>query len=256
MPDAREYGLVVADAEQAARGGDYPRADVLLREALRLQESTLGSQHPDLASTLNNLAVVCETLGRLDDAEQFYRRAFAVASWSRPPADPLVVTSRENLKDFCAAHGRSFEEWPGIGLAEAASAAAQAPGSAAPVSAPSPPASPESPPAKPPAPIATPALPVERAARTHAVPAAPSSARRASVPPPASNRPAWTRPVVAVLAFVAIIGAVVLMRSWRAAPPSERAAAVQPEASPSPAPPATNSFATSCGTTGDRGDGP
>ena len=93
MPDAREYRAVVADAEQAARAGDYPRAEVLLREALCLQESTLGSQHPDLASTLNNLAVVCETLGQFDAAEQFYRRAFAVASWSRPPSDRKAATT-------------------------------------------------------------------------------------------------------------------------------------------------------------------
>ena len=88
MPDVREYQSVVEEAEQAARAGDFARADLRLRDALRLQETSLGADHPDLASTLNNLAVVCETLGQFDDAELFYRRAYAIASGSLPPGDP------------------------------------------------------------------------------------------------------------------------------------------------------------------------
>ncbi|MEZ5420995.1 MAG: tetratricopeptide repeat protein [Vicinamibacterales bacterium] len=102
------------EAEQAVRDGDYGRADRHLREALRLQEDTLGPTHVQLASTLNNLAVVAETLGNLRDAEQFFRRAYAIASESLPAADPLVTTSFQNLKDFCDARGLPLEDWPGI----------------------------------------------------------------------------------------------------------------------------------------------
>jgi len=126
MPDEREYLAAVEDAEHAAGAGDFARADMRLREALRFQESTLGPAHPDLASTLNNLAVVCESLGHNDDAEGFYRRAHAIASAALPPTDPLAVTSRENLRDFCAAHGRPLEEWPGIDAPSARASAAPA----------------------------------------------------------------------------------------------------------------------------------
>lgn len=243
MPDAREYRLVVADAEQAARAGDYPRADVLMREALRLQESTLGSLHPDLASTLNNLAVVCEAIGQIDDAEQFYRRACAVASWSRPPTDPLVITSRENLKDFCVAQGRPFEEWPEIARGEAPAAVAPAPAPHAAVSSPHshaspvPPVSPASPAVRPAAARASTAPPAGRAARASVVPATSSRVPRTPAAPPSSvKRPAWMTPVVGAVALVAIIGAVVLVRSWRATPPVERAAVVQTEAPPTTPP--------------------
>lgn len=115
MPDEREFQSVVDEAEQAARAGDFARADRHLRDALRLQEASLGVDHHELASTLNNLAVVSEMLGRFDDAERCYRRANAIASGALPLSDPLVVTSRDNLRDFCAARGLPLEDWPGIG---------------------------------------------------------------------------------------------------------------------------------------------
>lgn len=110
MPDASEYQSDFEAAEAAATTGDFARAEALLRRGLARQEAIRGSAHPDVASTLNNLAVVCETLGRIDDAERFYRRAHAVASATRPADDPLVTTSLANLQDFCRAHGRRTEE--------------------------------------------------------------------------------------------------------------------------------------------------
>lgn len=110
MPDAREYQSDFEAAEAAATEGDFARAETLLRDGLARQEAALGSPHPDVASTLNNLAVVCETVGKLDDAERFYRRAHAVALATRHDGDPLVTTSLANLQDFCRAHGRRFDE--------------------------------------------------------------------------------------------------------------------------------------------------
>jgi hypothetical protein len=109
LPDARD--LLVA-AEQAASAGDLASADELLSEAARVQEATLGPLHPDLVSTLNNLAVVAEKTGRLGDAETFYRRAVATASASLPADHPMVSASRQNLEDFCRAGGLPIEEPP------------------------------------------------------------------------------------------------------------------------------------------------
>lgn len=110
MADAREYQSDFEAAEAAATQGDFVRAESLLRSGLARQEAALGGAHPEVASTLNNLAVVCETLGRIDDAERFYRRAHAVAAATRPDDDPLVTTSLANLRDFCRAHGRRAED--------------------------------------------------------------------------------------------------------------------------------------------------
>ena len=92
-------------AERAASAGDLAAADELLRSAARIQEAERGPFHPDLTSTLNNLAIVAEKTGRLGDAETFYRRAAAIASASLPPDHPTVADSRKNLEDFCRERG-------------------------------------------------------------------------------------------------------------------------------------------------------
>jgi hypothetical protein len=96
---------MLAAAQEAAGAGDYASAERLLREALALQEARLGPDHPDLAHTHNNLAVVCERLEKFGEAERGYRRAHAIAVASLPPRHPFVATSLRNLVDFCVARG-------------------------------------------------------------------------------------------------------------------------------------------------------
>jgi DUF2914 family protein/tetratricopeptide repeat protein len=103
--DASTVQQILDSAARAASSDDYASAESLLREAAHLQESSLGSEHPDLASTFNNLAIVCEKEHKLTDAGEFYRRAFAIASASLDSDHPLVRTSRENLDEFHRVHG-------------------------------------------------------------------------------------------------------------------------------------------------------
>ena len=105
MSEMRDAGGMLEAAEQAVAAGDLARADELLRGAARIQEAEFGPLHPDLANTLNNLAVVAEKTGRPDDAETFYRRAVTIASASFPVDHPMVAASRQNLEDFCRARG-------------------------------------------------------------------------------------------------------------------------------------------------------
>src|SRR5262249_46089090 len=57
-----------------------------------------------------NLAVVVEKAGRPHDAERSYRRAVEIATASLPADDPMVAASRQNLEDFCHAHGLPIEK--------------------------------------------------------------------------------------------------------------------------------------------------
>lgn len=100
------YSALLRAAEAAADAGDFARAGDALREALALQTAALGGSHPDLASTYNNLAVVCERTGLVDEAERMYRRAFAIASAAGPAHEALRAEALENLRDFCRAFGR------------------------------------------------------------------------------------------------------------------------------------------------------
>ena len=101
-------------AESAKAAGDFASADLLLRNAARIQEEELGPLHPDLANTLNNLAVVAEMTGRSGEAERLYRRGAAIAAAALPSDHPMVVASRQNLEDFCRARGLSIEAPPAV----------------------------------------------------------------------------------------------------------------------------------------------
>ncbi|HUL75144.1 MAG TPA: DUF2914 domain-containing protein [Vicinamibacterales bacterium] len=109
MPESAQVRYALESAEQSAAAGDFPTAAQHLREAVALQEAQFGAFHPDVASTLNNLGVVCERIGQFGEAEACYRRAYAIVTAARPADDPLVATSRQNLADFCAARGIPFE---------------------------------------------------------------------------------------------------------------------------------------------------
>jgi hypothetical protein len=104
MSDVLDPAPMIEAAQQAAAAGDYSEAERLLREVAAKQELSHGSIHPDLASTLNNLAFVCERTNKLEEAERWYRRAHAIAVASLSPGHPFVTTSLKNLVDFCAAH--------------------------------------------------------------------------------------------------------------------------------------------------------
>ena len=104
MTEVLDSAPIIEAAQQAAAAGDFVEAERLLREAAALQEARLGALHPDLASTLNNLALVCERTNKVDEAERLYRRARAIAVASLSPGHPFIATSLKNLVDFCAAH--------------------------------------------------------------------------------------------------------------------------------------------------------
>ena len=105
MPDLGDARQQLDLAEQAALAGDLSAAREFLTSALRIQEAELGAPHPDVISTLSNLAVIAERTGRNDEAEAGYRRTAALAASSLPPGHEMVVESRRNLEAFCREHG-------------------------------------------------------------------------------------------------------------------------------------------------------
>jgi Protein of unknown function (DUF2914)/Tetratricopeptide repeat len=114
MTEVLDAASMIDAAQEAVARGDLPGAEQLLREAAAVQETTLGSEHPDLATTLNNLAFVCERTNKIADAERNYRRAHAIAVASLGPKHPFVATSIKNLVDFCATHDIPIWKPPGV----------------------------------------------------------------------------------------------------------------------------------------------
>ena len=106
MDEPDEIAQAVGEAERASSEGDHARAEQALRRALWMQEARFGVVHPEVANTLNNLGVVCDILGRPDEAEFLYRRALGLARTTLPAEHPYIATSLENLSALYKTQGR------------------------------------------------------------------------------------------------------------------------------------------------------
>lgn len=228
MHDGQDIQAAIRQAEAAAGRGDMVVAEEFLRWAVELQQAAPGD-HPGLADTLNNLAIVCERLGKDDEAERWYRLACATARTAFPSGHPSVTTSEANLREFCEARGLPLEPPPPA--AAGAGEPAPIPGTD-PLPPPGPPPAPEPLPIPTPVPLPTPPSP----------PVPPPN----PIPGPRSGTP------LIPIAIGAVVVVLVLL-VWRSgstpppattttlhadpAPPPARAAAAngQPEASEPPA---------------------
>jgi len=215
MPDAFEEQAVLVAAEQAAAEGDAIAAELHLRRLLDLQTARLGPEHAEVASTLHNLAVVCERASRVSEAEGLYRKAYAVAAAVLPPTDQLVIRCLDDLNAFLDA--RTMPRQPPI----APTAAAPVPTARA---------------------AASPASGVRRTSPpgTTRMPARPPSRVRppAPVPPPARSPTLWTGLAIAggVILASGIVWLLVGRSAVAPAPVTAEVAAPVPAKRPAPAP--------------------
>jgi len=54
--------------------GRYSEATNVAEEALKVAESTFGPDHPNVATSLNNLAILYHSQGKYAEAEPLYKR--------------------------------------------------------------------------------------------------------------------------------------------------------------------------------------
>ncbi|HJZ32155.1 MAG TPA: tetratricopeptide repeat protein, partial [Hyphomicrobiaceae bacterium] len=90
----------------------YPEAEPLYRRSLAIREKVLGPGHPDVAQSLNNLALLCRNQGRYPEAEQLYRRSLAIRETALGPDHPSVANSLNNLAELYQGQGRYAEAEP------------------------------------------------------------------------------------------------------------------------------------------------
>ncbi len=72
-------------------------AEVLHREALNFRKANLLPNHPDIGTSMNNLARVLESLNQLKEAEVLYREALNFAKANLLPNHPNIGASMNNL---------------------------------------------------------------------------------------------------------------------------------------------------------------
>ena len=79
---------------------------------MAIREKALGPDHPDVAQSLNNLALLYYHQGRYADAEPLYKRAIALNEKALGPDHPDVASSLNNLAALYQAQGRYAEAEP------------------------------------------------------------------------------------------------------------------------------------------------
>ncbi len=77
--------------------GRYEEAEPLYLQALELCKRLLGDNHPDVATSLNNLALLYESQGRYEEAEPLYLQALELRKRLLGDNHPDVATSLNNL---------------------------------------------------------------------------------------------------------------------------------------------------------------
>ncbi len=94
---SRKIDGLYGQARSSWEKGDYARARPPLEQAVEALEKGRGREHLDLATALNNLALVEHYAGDYEESETHYRRSLAIRKNGLGLNDPLVGQSLNNL---------------------------------------------------------------------------------------------------------------------------------------------------------------
>jgi tetratricopeptide (TPR) repeat protein len=89
--------------------GEYTDAEPFLQQALTIQERILDPQHPDIATTLHDLALLHRAQGKYAQAEPLYLHAIELQKQVLGPSHSSVVTSLNDLAGLYRAQGKFVE---------------------------------------------------------------------------------------------------------------------------------------------------
>jgi tetratricopeptide (TPR) repeat protein len=98
-PPEEAWQRDVEMANALFRQGRYVEAEASYRQIVAVAER-FGSKDLRLATSVNNLAAVCDSLGKAEEAEALYRRVLSIREAALGPDDPSVAKSLNNLAAF------------------------------------------------------------------------------------------------------------------------------------------------------------
>ena len=98
IPQLQEALNNLAGLEQSR--GRLPDAELLRKQALSIQEKSLGLETAAVARTLNDLGDIYLAQGKTSDAEQMYSKALVIKEKVLGPASPELVVTLDCLADL------------------------------------------------------------------------------------------------------------------------------------------------------------
>jgi len=90
--------LLVSTAGLYQSQGRYSDAEPLYVRSLAISEQQLGADHPDVATSLNNLASLYQSQGRYSEAEPLYERSLLILEKVLPANHPHLAIVGGNLQ--------------------------------------------------------------------------------------------------------------------------------------------------------------
>jgi CHAT domain-containing protein len=110
--ELKEANELNQQVEKLYQAGKYAEAIPLAQRILAIREKALGPEHPDVALSLSNLALLYGTTGQYAKAEPLYQRSLAIYEKALGPAHPSVATSLNNLAELYRATGQYAKAEP------------------------------------------------------------------------------------------------------------------------------------------------
>ncbi|KAH0514059.1 Kinesin light chain 1 [Microtus ochrogaster] len=107
--DCSANSVIGVSWDQRRDQNKYKDAANLLNDALAIREKTLGRDHPAVAATLNNLAVLYGKRGKYKEAEPLCKRALEIREKVLGKDHPDVAKQLNNLALLCQNQGK-YEE--------------------------------------------------------------------------------------------------------------------------------------------------
>ena len=101
-----EWDVLSQEVVSLHQKGQYDRAVTIAKKALEIAEQSVGENHPDVATSLNNLALLYDAQKQYAQAEPLYKRALAIREKALGPNHPSVAASLENLAALYGKTGR------------------------------------------------------------------------------------------------------------------------------------------------------
>jgi tetratricopeptide (TPR) repeat protein len=74
-----------------------------------MQSEMLGTEHPEFAASLSNLAVLYRAMGRYSEASELYQRSLTISRKALGPEHPDVAINLNNLAVLYRRMGRTSE---------------------------------------------------------------------------------------------------------------------------------------------------
>ena len=107
--DNTELNTLNKEVKQPHHLSGYDSAVVVAKKAIEIAERTYGPDHPNVATSLNNLASFYQDQGQYAEAEPLFKRSLAIREKALGPDHPSVAVSLKKLAVLYRATKREKE---------------------------------------------------------------------------------------------------------------------------------------------------